>query len=253
MTNLGFQLYSARNFPPLSDVLPLLAQFGYRTVEGYGALYASLDELSLKTLKSDLDRNGLSMPTGHFGLDLLEREPAQALLIANTLGIEAMFCPYLLPDQRPTDAQGWFAFGKRLAEAGKRYQDAGYVFGWHNHDFEFMPLDDGSTPQEQIFAAAPDLAWEADIAWVIRGGADPFDWVKRYGDRIRAVHVKDIAPAGENRDEDGWSDLGHGTVPWKDLLGALSSTPARHYILEHDNPSDLERLASRSMASFKSY
>ena len=253
MTTLGFQLYSARNFPPLSDVLPLLARNGYKQVEGYGGIYATLDEASLKSLKAELDRNGLTMPTGHFGLDMLEKEPAQALLVAKTLGIEAIYCPYLLPDQRPSGAKGWFDFGKRLQEAGKRYQDAGYTFGWHNHDFEFQKLEDGSTPQEQILAGGPDLAWEADIAWIIRGNADPFAWIERYGSRITAVHVKDIAPAGENKDEDGWADLGHGTVPWKDLMGALARMSARHYVLEHDNPNDLDRLVTRSIASFKSY
>jgi sugar phosphate isomerase/epimerase len=254
MTTFGFQLYSARNFPPLSDVLKLVAKNGYKHVEGYGALYATLDEAGLKAMRAELDANGLTMPTGHFGIDLLEKEPEQALLIAKTLGVEAIYCPHLVADQRPTDAAGWFAFGKRLAEAGKRYQDAGYTFGWHNHDFEFKALPDGSTPQEQIFAGGPDLTWEADIAWVIRGGADPFAWIESYGRKITAVHVKDIAPAGENTDEDGWADVGHGTVPWKDLIAALKAkTSAKYYVLEHDNPKDIERLASRSIAAFNTY
>lgn len=253
MTTFGFQLYSARNFPPLSDVLRLVAQKGYKEVEGYGGLYATLDEAALKSMRAELDSNGLTMPTGHFGLDLLEKEPEQALLIAKTLGMEAIYCPHLVAEQRPTDAAGWRDFGQRLSQAGKRYIDAGYTFGWHNHDFEFKQLEDGSTPQEQILAGGPDLSWEADIAWVIRGGADPFEWIEKHGNRITAVHVKDIAPAGENTDEDGWADLGHGTVGWKELLAALKKTPAKHFVLEHDNPNDLERLASRSIASFQTY
>lgn len=253
MTELGFQLYSARNFPPLSEVLKKLSQAGYTHVEGYGAIYASMDEAALKALRADLDAAGLTMPTGHFGLDLLEKQPEQALTIARTLGMEAIYCPYLLPDQRPADAAGWFAFGQRLQEAGKRYQDAGYVFGWHNHDFEFRTLEDGSTPQEQIFAGGPDLAWEADIAWVVRGKADPFAWIESYGKRIRAVHVKDIAAPGENADEDGWADVGHGTVPWKELMAALRKTSARHFVVEHDNPNDIDRLITRSLAAFETY
>lgn len=253
MTALGFQLYSARNFPPLSDTLSKLAAAGYATVEGYGGIYASMDDAALQGLRADLDNNGLAMPTGHFGLDMLEKEPEQALKVARTLGIEAIFCPYLMPDQRPTDSKGWFAFGQRLAEAGKRYQDAGFVFGWHNHDFEFQTLDDGTTPQEQIFAGGPDLAWEADIAWVVRGKADPFSWIEKEAKRIRAVHVKDIAPAGENVDEDGWADVGHGIVPWTELMAKLRLTSAQHFVLEHDNPKDIDRLITRSIASFKTY
>lgn len=253
MTELGFQLYSARNFPPLSETLKKLAANGYAHVEGYGGIYATMDDAALSALRADFDANGLSMPTGHFGLDMLEKEPEQALKVAKTLGVEAIYCPYLLPDQRPSDAAGWFAFGQRLQEVAKPYQDAGLVFGWHNHDFEFKALADGSTPQEQIFAGGPDLAWEADIAWVIRGGADPLAWIESHGERIKAVHVKDIAPAGENMDEDGWADVGHGTVDWKGLVAALSKTPVKHYVVEHDNPKDLDRLISRSIAAFKTF
>ena len=45
------------------------------------------------------------------------------------------------------------------------------------------------------------------MAWIVRGGADPFEWIKRYADRIASVHIKDIAPAGECEDEDGWADV----------------------------------------------
>lgn len=253
MTKLGFQLYSARNFQPFSNVFPQLAKAGYGEVEGYGALYGALDEAGLEALRKELLANGLTMPTGHFGIDMLEKEPHRVLEIATALGIKAIYCPHLVADQRPTDAAGWFSFGQRLQAAGKSFRDAGFDFGWHNHDFEFKALSDGSTPQEQIFAGGPELSWEADIAWIIRGGADPFAWIESYGKRITAVHVKDIAPAGENADEDGWADLGHGTVPWADLMAALKQTPARYYVLEHDNPNDIGRLIRRSIVAFNSY
>ncbi|MBO9098595.1 MULTISPECIES: sugar phosphate isomerase/epimerase family protein [unclassified Rhizobium] len=253
MTTLGFQLYSAREFPPFSDVFAKVAKAGYKEVEGYGAMYASLDDAGLKAMRADLDSNGLTMPTGHFGLDLLESNPERALEIAGVLGIESIYAPHIMPDQRPSDAKGWHAFGARLEAAGRRFRNAGLDFGWHNHDFEFVKLADGSTPMEHIMAGGPGLSWEADIAWVVRGGADPFAWIETLGPRITAVHVKDIAPAGENTDEGGWADVGHGTLDWAKLMQALKSTGARHYVVEHDNPNDLDRVVTRSIASFKTY
>ncbi|MFC3076058.1 sugar phosphate isomerase/epimerase family protein [Shinella pollutisoli] len=253
MGDVSFQLYSARNFQPFAEVFRILADAGYTQVEGYGALYDELDEAGVQRLKADLDANGLAMPTAHFGLDLLESEPERVLSIARTLGIEAIYCPYLLPDHRPADAAGWHAFGERLQKAGAPIRAAGLTFGWHNHDFEFFSLPDGSVPQDHIFAGGPDLSWEADIAWIVRGGADPFAWIGKYGDRITAVHVKDIAPAGENAEEDGWADVGHGTVAWADLFKALAGSPVRHFIVEHDNPKDINRLATRSIASVKAF
>ena len=253
MKNVSFQLYSARNFQPFSEVFKVLKAAGYTEVEGYGALYAALDAGAVASTKAELDANGLAMPTAHFGIDMLEDEPDRVLDIARTLGIEAIYCPYLMPDQRPTDAAGWTAFGERLQKASEPYRAASLDFGWHNHDFEFHALSDGSFAQDRILEGGPDLSWEADIAWVMRGGADPFPWIEKYADRITAVHVKDIAPAGENVDEDGWADVGHGMMPWADLMKALGRTKAKHFIVEHDNPKDIERLATRSIQSIKAY
>jgi sugar phosphate isomerase/epimerase len=253
MTKLGFQLYSARSYPPFSTVFAKVAKAGYSEVEGYGAMYADLNDTGLSAMRAELDRNGLSMPTGHFGLDLVEGDPQRALKIAKALGVESIYVPHLVPDQRPRNAAGWHAFGARLEKVGKPFKDAGLDFGWHNHDFEFVKLEDGSMPIDQIFTGGPSLSWEADIAWVVRGGADPFKYIETYAPRITSVHVKDIAPEGENEDEGGWADVGHGTLDWAKLMQALTKTHARHYVVEHDNPSDLDRVVTRSIASFKTY
>ena len=225
----------------------MLKRAGYASVEGYGALYA--DEAKVAELKAHLGDSGLTMPTGHFGLDMVENDPARTLDIAKALGVETIYVPYLTPEQRPATGAAYLAFGKRLQEASRPYRDAGLGFGWHNHAFEFEKLADGSVPQVAIFEGGPDLEWEADLAWVIKGGADPLEWIKTFGRRLTAVHLKDIAPAGANPDEDGWADLGHGTVDWKALKAALANTRVKYFVVEHDNPKDQERFASRSIAT----
>ena len=248
MTDFSYQLYSSRDFPPLEDTLRMLKRLGYAGVEGFGGVYGDAG-----ATRAALDEAGLAMESGHFGIDMLEGERDNVLRIAATLGMKAIYCPFLPVEQRPADAAGWKAFGRRLAEAGKPYRDAGYLFGWHNHDFEFRPLADGAVPQSLIFEAAPDLGWEADIAWIVRGGADPLEWIRDHGARISAVHVKDIAPAGENADEDGWADVGHGTMPWPQIWKALAATPARFFIMEHDRPNDHERFARRSIEAAREF
>lgn len=248
MTAFSYQLYSSRNFPPLDATLKMLGELGYAGVEGFGGVYGDVE-----ALKAGLDRNGLDMTSGHFGIDMLENEAEKALGIARTVGMKAIYCPYLMPDQRPTDAVGWRAFGRRLENAAKPYRDAGFIFGWHNHDFEFRPLPDGSLPMELILEAAPGLSWEADVAWIVRAGADPTDWIRRHGDRLTAVHVKDIAPAGRNAGEDGWADVGHGTVPWKAIWAELAKTPATIFVMEHDKPDDDARFARRSIEAARTF
>ena len=241
--NFSFQLYSARNAQPWSDVLATVAGAGYTQVEGFGGVYE--DPAGFRAL---LDQNGLTMPSGHFSIDALEGDFEEAVKIATTLGIERIYCPHLVAEKRPADKTGWQAFAARLGAVGEKARAAGFGFGWHNHDFEFVALADGTMPMQVLLETAPELEWEADIAWIARSGADPFDWINRHGSRITAVHVKDIAPAGEAADEDGWADVGHGVVDWTGLFRELRvQTPARLFIMEHDNPSDVKRFASRSI------
>ncbi len=251
MTRFSYQLYSSRNFGPLDKTLKMLANIGYAEVEGYGALYVGLDDVG--ALAGLLEETGLAMPTGHFGLDSLESDPGRALEIAQALGMKTVFCPYLAPDQRPTDAAGYVALGARLEAAGAPLREVGLGFGWHNHDFEFVALPDGSTPIARIFEGGPGLRWEADIAWIVRGAADPLAWIEAEGARISAVHLKDIAAAGTCADEDGWADVGHGVMDWPGLMAALRNTPAEHWIMEHDNPSDDARFARNALAAAKGF
>ena len=243
---ISYQLYSSRKFGPLPRTLSMLSEAGYGAVEGFGGLYGTEDEAG--RFRAQLDAAELAMPTGHFGLDLVEGDPDSAVAIARALGAEAVYVPFLMPDARPADAEGWRAFGQRLAEAGKPVRDAGMRFGWHNHDFELRALPDGSIPMDLILEA-DGIDWEMDVAWVVKGGADPADWIDRYGDRIRAVHVKDIAPAGEKADEDGWADPGTGTMDWDGLAARLAKLDVAHWVMEHDNPSDDARFARAGIAA----
>jgi sugar phosphate isomerase/epimerase len=242
----SFQLYSARN-ADLDATLRLLSQIGYSAVEGFGGVFGDPQGLRRK-----LDGLGLAMPTAHFGLDLLA-EPNKALDIAGALGIGLVVCPYIVPNERPTDAAGWRRFGERLARLSEPVTRAGLGFAYNNHDFEFVPTG-GKLPMDEILAGAPQMGVEADIAWIDRGGADAAAWLRQNGSRVVAVHVKDIAPAGENAGEDGWADVGHGRMAWASLLDTVKThTAARHFIVEHDNPSDVERFARRSFASLQSW
>lgn len=241
---LSFQLYSARNFEPWEDVVAMVAKAGYKEVEGFGGNYEKPE-----AFRALLDKHELTMPTGHFfPIEMFETEKKRVLKIAKTLDMRALYCPYILPEHRPNTGAGWKAFGKRLGAVAEVYRDEGYIFGWHNHDFEFVKLKDGSTPHERIFEGSDLLNWEVDVAWIAHAKQNPVKWIKAYGDRITAAHVKDIAPKGENLDQDGWCNVGSGTVKWADIFKALKTqTNCLSYVMEHDNPKDVGAWAKASI------
>ncbi|MEH6653664.1 sugar phosphate isomerase/epimerase [Loktanella salsilacus] len=242
MTDFSYQLYSSRDFGPTPETFGMLAALGYAHVEGYGPVYEDLD-----ATKKALDETGLTMPSGHFAMDMVENNPDRVIEIAKALGIRKIIVPYLMPADRPTDAAGWTAFGKRLAAAGKLLQDAGFQFGWHNHDFEFIALPTGELPIDLILANE-SVGFEFDVAWAAVAGKHPADVIAQYGDRIIAAHVKDRAPAGQNANEDGWADAGHGTLDWPGHFSALKAAGCDLFIMEHDKPADDNRFASRALA-----
>jgi len=247
--DLSFQLYSARNYEQsLDELLGKLAALGYRQVEGYGGLYADAEGLA-----ASLDKHGLIMPTGHFGLDML-KDKDTTLKVAETVGVKTIYCPHIAPDLLGNSDAKWTEHAETLAALGETYRAAGYGFGWHNHHFEFWKTESGKTPMEIILSTAADIEWEMDIAWVVRGGGNPSIWMGRFGDRITAVHVKDIAPEGENADEDGWADVGHGTMDWNNLINEVTGkTKAKYFVAEHDKPADVERFARRSIETAKAW
>lgn len=244
MPDIAYQLYCSRNFPPLSDTCKMLGEAGYKNVEGFGGLFDDMDGL-----QHALELGGLSMTSSHMGLDLVIGDPQKALEIAKTFEMKKVYVPFIMPDDRPTDAAGWTAFGEKLAEAGKQFIDNGIDFGWHNHDFEFVATPEGALPIDLIVEAGVGL--ELDLGWVARAGHDPVAWIEKYAGKISGAHVKDIAAPGECADEDGWADVGHGVMDWTAITAALSAAGVDYYVVEHDNPNDAARFAQRSIQFIK--
>jgi sugar phosphate isomerase/epimerase len=243
----SYQLYSARNEKSLDETLKTLKSLGYAQVEGWGGQFSDPAALA-----ASLKDAGLIMPTAHMGFAQLQ-DTAAALKIVDAVGINTVYCP-APPSPEYREGKGdWNAFAADLGKIADAFKAAGKGFGYHNHHWEFSKAA-GKMPIELILDASPNLQWELDLAWAVKAGEDPIPLMKNFGSRITAVHVKDIAAAGQALDEDGWADVGQGTLDWKQLLAAAkANTKAQYYVMEHDKPLDAIRFARRSMEAVKSY
>lgn len=242
---ISFQLWSALDAADsLREQLQTLKSLGYTDVQPYHDQYD--DPRGMKTL---LDEIGLTARTGHFNMDMVVHEFDRVVDAARVLGMGLVVAPYIAPEARPATVDGWKILGALLQGCAELYAEAGLAFAWHNHEFEFFPLPDGSFPIEHLLGER--LLWEIDVAWVARAGVDPLPWIRRYAGRIPAVHVKDMAPPGEKLDEDGWADVGTGVLDWQTFWPATVAAGSRLMIAEHDKPSDYRRFAANSIIAMR--
>jgi sugar phosphate isomerase/epimerase len=248
---LSFQLFSARMFQPWEPVIEHLAACGYTEVEGFGgAEYGSKgtvfdDPAKFRAL---LDKHGMTMPTAHLmPLALFEKDMKRVIQVGRTMGVKNFYCPYIMPEDRKHTPAFWKGFGKRMGVVAKAVREEGFGFGWHNHDFEFFKLKDGSYPIDRIFEGGPLLDWEMDIGWTIHAKQNPVKWIKKYGERITSVHVKEFAVNGDMNVETGQTVVGKGKGKWPEIFKALRDhTRCTQFILEHDNPKDYKAWSKAS-------
>lgn len=240
---LSIQLYTLRSLENLDRILDVVSDAGYKYVETVGS---HLDDAA--TVRSKLDARGLKVSSSHVSLAALREKPDAVADACKILGFTDLYMPAVPPDDRDMAADGWRALGLELGKIADRMKGKGIDFGYHNHHWELKPKDGSKTALELLFEAAEGspLTWEADVAWLARGNVDPKAWIERYSRLVTAAHVKDIAPAGQNEDQDGWADVGSGTLDWKDLWQTCRKAGARWMVVEHDKPADPARSARSS-------
>lgn len=248
MMQLSVQLYTLRTIEDDDAMLDAVQAAGYRNVELYGAKLAAADRLAPK-----LKARGLTASGSHVALKDLQEDVYRVVADAQQLGISSLFVPSVPVDRRDMDAAGWRALGADLARLHDVLAPHGITLGYHNHDWDLRRKDGGLAALDLVFegAGSTPVRWEADIAWLVRGGVDPLTWLDRHRSRLAAAHVKDLAPAGTNEDEAGWADVGHGTLDWKKLWPAAVNCGARFMVVEHDKPLDPARTVARSFAYLK--
>ncbi|MDB5527456.1 MAG: Sugar phosphate isomerase [Devosia sp.] len=240
--DVSFQMYSSRLFPAEGQ-LAYLAEVGYDAVE----LFLPNYEHDAAGFKRQADAVGLKVSGIHMPLAGLDKEPKRFFDYAHTLGTTTLIPPYVPQTERRPTAAFWQSVGEILGRGAEGAKAEGLRVEWHNHDFEYVKLEDRTRPIDHIMAASgPDVTLELDIGWVVRGWADPAQELMKYADRITTIQLKDTAPAGTALDE-GWVTTGDGIIDWKALYPLFGNTKATTLVVEHDNPSDWKVLAKRSI------
>ena len=228
---VSLQLYTVRDLTSadMPATLRRLSEVGYRAVEfaGYGGL-------TPRELRATLDDCGLRVSGAHVPLGDWKRDPEAVLEDLKTLGCVHAVVPMALREGR--DAGSVSRLAADLNRWGELCRLEGVTLSYHNHDFEFEPLE-GSATMWEVLLGETDPALvnlELDLYWAGYAGVDPASLLGELGDRISLVHLKDMAPDAARSDV----PVGSGTMPWAKLLEAADRAGVEWYIVEQDNPGD---------------
>ena len=139
----AYQLYSSRNFPPLEAQLPVLKAMGYDAIEPWLPAY----EADPAAFRRQLDDAGLACFGFHMPLTGPARGAAALHRHRADAGRHGMIPPYVPPEERRADARLSGAGSARISARGaEAAAPHGLKVAWHNHDFEYRPLPDGTPP-----------------------------------------------------------------------------------------------------------
>lgn len=227
--HIGVQLYTVRTLlaRDFEGTLAQLARIGYREVE-----FAGYYDRSPGELRKTLDRLKLAAPAAHIPFEALRDEPNRAFDAAEQLGHRYLVVGWLNKDDRET-TRSLVRTAAAFNRIGERARRRGLRFAYHNHDFEFTRIDGRVAYDVLLDDTDPALvAFEMDLFWVAKGGADALAYFERYPGRFPLVHVKDMA-AGQRM-----VDVGQGHIDWRRIFGRRKQAGIRHFFVEHDEPAD---------------
>ena len=157
-----------------------------------------------------LDRHGLTGPSAHIDYKSLGEKWPGVLDAAHVVGHQYLVNPYIDDDVRK-QPDGWKRAAETFNRAGEASQKAGIQFAYHNHWFEFAPVN-GKLPYDILAGRVRSQAGED-------GNGSVLDRSGRPGSAEIFQEVSRTFPAGAREGSDEQFRR------WMLPAGRISATP----------------------------
>ena len=246
--SVGVQLYTVRHLmkDDFDGTIAGIAKIGFREVE-----FAGYFGKTPQQTRATLDKNGLTSPSAHHGMEDLEKKTQEIIDGAGTIGQKFIVCPYLEAKDRTAD--GYKTLADSCNKVGEAFHKVGIQFCYHNHSFEFQKVEGLNTLPIDYLLAKTDpklVKVELDLCWITVGGQDPIAYFNKYPGRFPLVHVKDWVKEGSTPDgnigavghkvEGHMTNVGSGSIDWKKTFASSGKAGIEHYFVENDDAKSLE-------------
>ena len=192
---VALQLYTVRDSAAADfyGTLKAVKAMGYDGVE-----FAGLFDNEPAKIKEMLDEIGLVPVSAHVPLDQLISETEKTINDYKIIGCKYIAIPYVTEERRP-GAEKFDETIEEIKRIGKAASEAGIKLLYHNHDFEFVKLENGKYGLDELYSRVCPciLATEIDTCWVNVAGLVPSEYVMKYSGRAPVVHLKDFNITGK--------------------------------------------------------
>jgi len=245
---IGLQLYSVREMlaKDYEGTLKQVASLGYQEVETAGYFDHAPEQV-----KSAMSAAGLKCVSAHYPYTSLSKDFDKIVDFNKEIGVQYIICAFpgikdlsRLKDSsyqtqiRAFTLEDYRWNADQFNKFGEKLKAAGMKFGYHNHTMEFAKQDGVVPLDEMIRLTDPDLVtFEMDCGWVIVGGANPVDYLKRYPSRISMLHVKDFKHSDTPvsvMEPPPAAELGQGTLDYRPVFEAAKKADIKHYFVEQE-------------------
>ncbi|GAB3902762.1 sugar phosphate isomerase/epimerase family protein [Mucilaginibacter boryungensis] len=133
---------------------------------------------------------------------------------------------------------------------GKLLKDNyGLTFIYHNHGFEYQPYEDGTLYDYLVKNTDPKyVSLELDILWAFFPGQDPAALLAKYGNRYKALHMKDLKKGVERGSLSGGTAqdndviLGTGQIDIPAVIKAARKAGVKHYYIEDESSASVTQV-----------
>jgi len=244
---VGLQLYSLRGEFTAYGVprtLDKVAAYGIKNVE----LYTTFKHKPA-VFRKMLEERGLTAVSSHFPFKRLRDDVAGVVADAKALGIKYAGCAWAAHKDE-WDMQETKEATRVFNKVGEALAKEGITFFYHLHGFEFEPHGKETLADVLIRQCKPEfVSFQMDVLWIVFPGKDPVALLKKYPNRWKLMHVKDLKKGVETGSLAGKTDvkndvtIGSGQVDWKAVLKTAKQVGVEQYFLEDESPWAADQIA----------
>jgi sugar phosphate isomerase/epimerase len=235
---LGLQVYTFRNSMPKNMIATLdtIKAMGFTEIES-----GTPRNIAPESFRKLCDDRGIKIVSTGGGYEQLVKNAQEAANNAKILGAEYLMCAWI-PHKKG-------AFGIEEAKKavqdfnaiGKTMKENGLTFCYHAHGYEFQKYENGTLLDYIIQNTNPEyVSFEMDVLWITHGGGDPVKLLKKYGNRWKLLHLKDLKKGVVGDLTGGTSAdnnvvLGEGQADWKKIIKLSNKLGIKHFFIEDES------------------